>query len=378
MTGPRRHRGHHHSGSAQLASYGSEGSKGEADMSSKGPISMLQEFIQCSRDFPAPPNRPILQWSFDTRMADFTTLEFRGIVAFLLDGVPHHVAGTWQRAKKLAQRDAAERALEFFVHQWGEHLLPQGKGRALPTSHGVKLTDSLYDFEVALDASAASNDIALLEAFCSNHPCTGGASPVWTVKWDNGYCHASVEAVVLGVVHHFEGSPAPSEMAAKLDTAQKVLWYLHCPGFESSFEVDTKALCSAKDYPTPPPNWAGAADDEDAVRVAEQKTVLMRTQNRLQQVFAKELRPGQSVWEWSYDSELLNEGALPSCRATARLLVTGEDFVGNWSRGQREAQIDVCEQIAAALDHNSCCPAATRTYSGGSSSDSLGRYRPRN
>lgn len=32
-------------------------------------------------------------------------------VSFLLDGVPHHVAGAWQQSKKLAQRDTAERCL---------------------------------------------------------------------------------------------------------------------------------------------------------------------------------------------------------------------------------------------------------------------------
>ena len=44
-------------------------------------------------------------------MADNTNLEFRAQVSFLLDGVPHHVAGAWQQSKKLAQRDCAERCL---------------------------------------------------------------------------------------------------------------------------------------------------------------------------------------------------------------------------------------------------------------------------
>lgn len=52
-----------------------------------------------------------LRWTFDTHMADNTNLEFRAQVSFLLDGVPHHVAGAWQQSKKLAQRDCAERCL---------------------------------------------------------------------------------------------------------------------------------------------------------------------------------------------------------------------------------------------------------------------------
>merc|ERR1712046_99570 len=34
----------------------------------KGPIAMLQEFVQCSRSFPLPPSCSALQWKFETRM----------------------------------------------------------------------------------------------------------------------------------------------------------------------------------------------------------------------------------------------------------------------------------------------------------------------
>eukprot|EP00403_Amphidinium_massartii_P036817 CAMPEP_0178437698 /NCGR_PEP_ID=MMETSP0689_2-20121128/35152_1 /TAXON_ID=160604 /ORGANISM="Amphidinium massartii, Strain CS-259" /LENGTH=341 /DNA_ID=CAMNT_0020059959 /DNA_START=57 /DNA_END=1083 /DNA_ORIENTATION=- len=310
MTGPRRHRGHHQH---HLAS-ANEVVEADADGGSKGPISLLQEYIQCSRDYPSPPNRPILQWSFDTRMADFTTLEFRGVVAFLLDGVPHHVAGTWQRAKKLAQRDAAERALGFFVHEWGQHLHSYGKGRALPTSRGVILTDSLAQFEAALEDFDADDEVELLEYVCQIHPYTGGHPPDWTVHWDSGRCHASAQVAVLGVPHRFEGSFAATEHSAKMDVAQKLLWYLHCPGYESTFEVDPRALSGNKDSQAPPPNWASSAEDEGALRVAEQKTILMRTQNKLQQVFAKQLKPGQSG----------GSGAMSQTSATKECLQSAE------------------------------------------------------
>lgn len=99
------------------------------DAMSKGVISLLQEFVQSSRLFRGPQHRAILQWNFDNRMADFTTLEFSATVAFLLDGVPHHVSGYWHLSKKNAQRDAAERSLAFFVGCWGEQML----GAALKT-----------------------------------------------------------------------------------------------------------------------------------------------------------------------------------------------------------------------------------------------------
>merc|ERR1719272_81679 len=59
----------------------------------KGAISKLQEFVQCSQTFNVPANYSVLQWDFDSEMADSATLQFRAIVAFLLNGVPHHVAG---------------------------------------------------------------------------------------------------------------------------------------------------------------------------------------------------------------------------------------------------------------------------------------------
>merc|ERR1711971_183616 len=96
----------------------------------KGAISMLQEFVQCSQNFHIPPNYPVLQWSFDSQMADSATLEFRAVVAFLLEGVPHHVAGTWQLKKKDAQRDAAERALGLFVGRWSVEVLREDSTNA--------------------------------------------------------------------------------------------------------------------------------------------------------------------------------------------------------------------------------------------------------
>lgn len=107
--------------------------------SQKGVILLLQEYVQCSRQFNAPQNRAILQWTYDHRMADFTSLEYRGIVAFLLDGVPHHVAGEWHTSKKQAQRDTAERALFFFVGKWGAQLLEEQASSVRHPMIGVHL-----------------------------------------------------------------------------------------------------------------------------------------------------------------------------------------------------------------------------------------------
>lgn len=302
------------------------------DALGKGVISLLQEFVQCSKYFHAPQHRPILQWNFDTRMADFTSLEFRAQVAFLLDGVPHHAAGSWQPSKKLAQRDAAERALSFFVGCWGEQLLEQ------PCSFEAT-AKQLPEKEV-------------LQEFCRKFPACEGATPNWDVMWDkNNDCRACLQVNLMGVPHKFTGPLRATAEEACAATSCRVLWYMQCPGFQDSFEPDPNgAAAVAKDIPSPPSNWANDSGEEDAVQAADRKTALMRVQNRLQQVFARLLRPGQSVWEWSYETDPDDASWPPLCRAKVSVPAAGRIFVGRWVRGQREAQLEACSQVAAALE----------------------------
>jgi len=97
--------------------------------SSKGPISKLQEFVQSSKAHPLPSSCAVLQWSHENRMAG-SSLQFRATTAFMLDGVPHHILGGWWPSKKQAQRDAAERALSFFVGVCGQEVVNHGASPA--------------------------------------------------------------------------------------------------------------------------------------------------------------------------------------------------------------------------------------------------------
>jgi len=320
----------------------------------KGVISLLQEFVQCSRQFHAPQHRPILQWSYDNRMADFTTLEFRGTVAFLLDGVPHHVAGAWHPSKKLAQRDAAERALGFFVGRWGEQLLLEQEGCiAKPPQVGE-----------------SRSEMDILEGFSMSYPACNGQSPQWSHSWEGEDCRAQVEISLLGVPHKFAGCPKTSQQAASTDAARRVLWYLQCPGFETIFAPDPRApAVTGKEIPSPPANWASDAAEGCALQLAERKTALMRVQNRLQQAFARRLRPGQSVWDWSYEQDEEDTQWPPLCRATVTVPVAGRSFTGEWARGQRDAQIEACNLVSAFLNDG----GLTRTPSRGSSGELLDR-----
>jgi hypothetical protein len=343
----------------------------------KGAISMLQEFVQFSKGFHVPPRCPILQWMYDTRMADFLTLEFRATVGFLLEGIPHHVAGEWHPSKKMAQRDTAERTLSFFVGCWADYqqyidasLSPLrrcspscstlgstpstatgGGGRgelSLPNSpEGLAMTGSRTD---GVRDGITQDELKLLEHCCRSFQTCDAPVPQWSVRNVNGLFQACVEIEVLGVPHKFFAGEYASEDEARRSTARRVLWYLSTPEFESAFEqADVQETISALGGLPVPEQWANSSCEDDALEVAARKTAIMRLQNRLQHALARELKPGQSVWVWSYETDA-NSGWPLLCRATVNIPVVGKQFTGSWARGQRNAQIAASTCVTEFLD----------------------------
>jgi hypothetical protein len=160
-----------------------------------------------------------------------------------------------------------------------------------------------------------------------------------------------VEVEILGVVHKFAGAHCATHAQAQADVARRVLWYLRYPGFDGIFELDpTCPAMTGKDIPLPPTNWASDASENDAIHNAERRTVVMRVQNRLQQVFAGRLRPGQGVWEWTYETDDHDLDEATRFRATVCIPVASRSFTGSWESNQREAQIAVSQQVAGFLD----------------------------
>eukprot|EP00928_Gymnodinium_smaydae_P008308 TRINITY_DN13029_c0_g1_i1.p1 TRINITY_DN13029_c0_g1~~TRINITY_DN13029_c0_g1_i1.p1 ORF type:complete len:557 (+),score=110.81 TRINITY_DN13029_c0_g1_i1:77-1747(+) len=354
---------------------------GGRDSTGKGPISMLQEFVQCSKEFRLPPRKPILQWSYETRMADHSMLEFRATASFLLGGVPHHAAGAWHPSKKAAQRDAAEGALGLFVGRWGSQLLPSASDEGCAaTAHG---TPSPGASKVGTSGSGgapsppptpagaagspkgsgAVDDVQVLERFVERSSVCSGV-PLFHMTSENDRYQALVEFVILGVLHKFEGSIATGEREAKIQAARRILWYLQCHGYEAAFEPSPGPTCEALSAP-PPAHWASSAAEEDALQAAEKKTALMRVQNRLQQMLAQQLRPGEGVWEWSYQPDHTDGSWPPLCRATVRIRALGVKFTGNWQRGHRAAQHDACARVAHYLDQGHANGDVTPTPASG-------------
>lgn len=234
----------------------------------KGAISQLQEFVQASKHFPLPPSCPILQWQFDSRTAD-GSLEFRATVAFLLDAVPHHIVGAWHPSKKVAQRDAAERALGMLVGRWGECALLREEDadaeyapsqREAAPGDGSDTDGACWPARSEVPALPVPGaEAQALEGLCRSVIAT--SKPQWWSQREKegGLCRAFVRLELMGVPHTFAGRPCETLEAAATDTAKRVLWYLQCPGFQTAFEPDPETLKTmAVEIPSPHCTWEKA------------------------------------------------------------------------------------------------------------------------
>lgn len=226
--------------------------------STQGPISLLQEFVQGSRSFPAVSHCSVLQWAFHTRSGGPQCL-FMAIVAFLLDGVPHHVAGGWQPSKKLAQRDAAERALRLFVAnadnevakasdaEWQSSASTTREERE-ETHAGAASSQSAACWAYTSSRPEIQHEVQLLDARCQQIAATSSpdasdvGEAIWSVEREGGQRYrASVEVNILGVPHTFCGPAWSTPEDAFADTARRALWYLQTPGYEDAFEPSQAA-----------------------------------------------------------------------------------------------------------------------------------------
>lgn len=312
----------------------------EKELKAKSAISLLQEFVQCSKDFQLPPRQPILRWHYETRVKDHSTLEFRSRALFLLAGALHHSVGTWQLSKKLAQRDAAERAIGFFLGHWCDLILAKdasGCAAEDPEVESTRVEDN--DSKVA---SSSIEELRLLQEYSRCFQDNGIVTHWHEIDEDDRW-QAFVEMSIAGVPHRFSGPPCSDQMEASKQAAKRVLWYLQHPDYVHAFEPDLDAIPDAMSVT--PPSWTcdQPTDESQAVR---RKTALMRIQNRLQQRLGPHLKPGQSVWEWSYDSD----GWPPRVRASVHLAHFGREFTGSWVRSHRGAQLDTCAQVEEFLN----------------------------
>lgn len=314
-----------------------------------GPISQLQEYVQSDWLHPVPSHRPILHWSFDTRMGHSMVLEFRAMVSFTLEGVLHHAAGSWQTSKKSAQRDAAQRVLWLAMDQWGKYSDDGGSAKVFNQINVEAQPEKTLELLTALFPGAG------LTAIKGKNQ----RNLDWRIVTDNkdiNKFQAVADLELFGVRHTFPGTFCRSKAEAKEDCARRILWYLKCPGYENDFEVDCDSLSVSEPPPLPTESlWPrdGSNPEIDAAsdaqrQIAEQKTLLMRVQNRLQKAFVHQLPAGASVWDWSY--EFSPDAKDKLCRAWVKIHIANKEFKGDWCRGQKRAQFDACERVQEFLD----------------------------
>jgi len=214
-------------------------------------VSALQEFLQDSKAFRVPSRHSILQWRFEECCVNALTKYFRATAAFVLEGVPHHVAGEWQTSKNLAKRDSAERALGLFVGQWGEQLLQEDQKSDLVHDSGSMLQDGVHN-----DQAIKAGDVDTLEDFCRRFPPCSRNLPQLSTAWEGNSCTGLAEITLFEVPHTFAGAPCKDEDMARSDVARRVLWYLQCSGFKNTFYVDMNALASCPhEIAAPPSHW---------------------------------------------------------------------------------------------------------------------------
>ncbi|CAL1125812.1 unnamed protein product [Cladocopium goreaui] len=80
----------------------------------------------------------------------------------------------------------------------------------------------------------------------------------------------------------------------------------------------------------------------------ERKTTVMRLQNRLQKIFAKQLTPGKSVWCWRYEKNEVDH----TFQASVHISLLDRSFTGGWAATHQAAQMEACNQLAAFLDRD--------------------------
>ena len=108
-----------------------------------------------------------------------------------------------------------------------------------------------------------------------------------------------------------------------------------------SFVIVVQELDMSPCSPTSPGHKSQAEAE-----LLERKTTVMRLQNRLQKIFAKQLTPGKSVWCWRYEKNEVDH----TFQASVHISLLDRSFTGGWAATHQAAQMEACNQLAAFLD----------------------------
>lgn len=328
-------------------------------------VSLLQELIQRRSSFSA--HTKILTWNFEQQLDNDNALQFRAVVSFLFNDVPHHFCGGWQTSKKKAQRDTAERVRHYLDQRFepsqggGDDVAPPSAAHA--AIDPCSLPDDVLRELQSIEGSAGS-------ARHSDGDDSFGDPLEWQIEerpHSDGVVDnfkATLTFFIQNVPHHFAGGWSADGAAARRDVAERVLWYFgRSP---EGFHVAERPVIGR-----PPSQLVGAAAVGDAPspdrgagpgisatastggearqpqQAVEDKTILMQVQNLLQKKFARDTKPGQQVWVWEYEPDSHDPQLF---RARVEVPAWGEKFTGDWCRGKKLAQRNACIVVKRNLD----------------------------
>jgi hypothetical protein len=119
--------------------------------------------------------------------------------------------------------------------------------------------------------------------------------------------------------------------------------FLHCLVMAWAGCIHCQELDLSPSSPTSP----GPKSQAEA-ELLERKTTVMRLQNRLQKIFAKQLTPGKSVWCWRYEKNEVDH----TFQASVHISLLDRSFTGGWAAPHQAAQMEACNQLAAFLDRD--------------------------
>merc|ERR1712137_216165 len=248
-----------------------------------------------------------------------------------------------QSAKKKAQRDTANRVRGYLTRQ---HTV---------STHAA-LTPSSLPEDVQQELEAYCNGSwqqeydtlnTNLEWSTEDVPPTAKGTPrkfrctvTFNLKRDSQHV----------VPAHFAGSWNTSAQAAKIDCAERVLWYFGDTQLPKKYDhVETLSAPSAATPPVMAPSTLNAVPSTLSTMQPklDDKTILMHVQNSLQKEFAKDTEPGQSVWEWGYekssDPQIFRAHVSVPCW-------NNKTFRGEWCKGKKLAQRSACLIVKQHLE----------------------------
>mmetsp|Transcript_29325 Transcript_29325/g.67505 ORF Transcript_29325/g.67505 Transcript_29325/m.67505 type:complete len:396 (+) Transcript_29325:86-1273(+) len=227
---------------------------GAADGEEKAAIiARLQELLQAPEHtalFKFPPGVKVLQWSFHEKREG--RLQFRAVLHFLCNGVPHHATGGWWPSKKEARQNAAE---------VGFALLQGLQLDSMSAQSALTCTDlsPLQPGPCTRQARAAKGDcLERFQSLLAQCPMVTDTSAEWSsvLTEDSNEWQAMVTVRLFGVKHTFSGPGLTNLAEAKLEAAKRVLWYLGSAGFEGFFVPHRRALLATRcQVPAAPKEW---------------------------------------------------------------------------------------------------------------------------